>query len=207
MTFQNPEMARGARQLKSVAAVPALFALALAGLALTLGPAEALPEVFIVVAGTLGIAIFMFVYAARPGVFTGHNEVFDDPLRTRYHVPDHVPARQLVAIAPREKVWTRSYVALLVKQLALVVGGLCAVSLTIAGVTLGLGESVGPVWFLAAGVILAVGFNLSHRSGLVDANAYPTEPMAALPQELPTAQPTTQAVGPRIPAPVHVDAA
>lgn len=206
MTYQNPQMARGARQLKAVAAVVALIAAILTGLILALAPHEARPEALLVCVGMLGIAIFMWTYAARPGLFTGDEGVFEDPLRTSYSVPErtrlvsvdtpahgvahrhpmpvseHIYAWQGVReVREGERIWTREYAATLLRQAALIVGALLAFSLTVAGVTLGLGESVGAVWFVAAAIILPVGFAMSHGSHVVDAGDYPTAPMQPMP--------------------------
>jgi len=206
MTYQNPQMARGARQLKAVAAVVALIAVTLTGLILALAPHEARPEALLVCAGMFGIAIFMWTYAVRPGLFTGDEGVFEDPLRTSYNVPErprlvsvdeqwhdtarsraipvseHIYAWQGVREVPEgEKIWTREYVRTVALQAGLVIGGLLAFAFTVVGVTLGLGESVGATWFVAAAIILPVGFAMSHSSGVVDAREYPTAPMQPLP--------------------------
>lgn len=206
MTYQNPQMARGARQLKIVAAVVSVVAAILTGLILALAPHEARPEALLVCAGMFGIATFMWTYAARPGLFTGDDGVFEDPLRTSYSVPErshlvsvdapaaesahrysvpvseHIYAWQGVReVADGERIWTREYVVTVLRQAGLVVGGLLAFSLTVAGVTLGLGESVGAVWFVAAAIILPVGFAMSHGSHVVDAGDYPTAPMRPMP--------------------------
>jgi hypothetical protein len=207
MTYQNPEMARGARTLKAVAVVVALFALTLAGVCIALAPRSALPEVLLVAAGTFGIAVYMWAYATRPGMFTGDEGVFEDPLRTTYSVPERDAADSLARpwkgskpisstfpvsehvyqwqsvrrVADGERVWTAAYVRLLLAQAGLVVMTIALVGAVVCGVTLGLGESVGAMWFVAAAIILPVGFGLSHRSGVVDSRDYPTEPMAPLP--------------------------
>lgn len=237
MTYQNPQMARGARQLKAVAAVVALIAVTLAGLILALAPHEARPESLLVCAGMLGIAIFMWAYAARPGLFTGDEGVFEDPLRTTYTVPardltvqssqstdahhravpvsQHIYAWQDVRrVEAGERVWTREYTRMVARQTGLVIGGLLTFAFAVVGVTLGLGESVGATWFLAAAIILPVGFAMSHRSGIVDSMAYPTEQMAALPDlawtpTVAMAPEATEATGaaPTAPVPVAAHAA
>ena len=211
MTYQNSPMAHGARQLKAVAAVVALFALTLAGLTIALAPSEARPEALLVAVGTFGIAIFMWAYAARPSLFTGDPDgVFGDPLRTSYSVPErsrlasvrehaalgtsHANASSSVPVtehtyvwqsvrrvAPGERIWTAAYVRLLARHVLLAVAAMLGAGALIAGVVLGLGESVGPMWFVAAAIILPLGFAMSHRSGLVDVRDYPTATMAPLP--------------------------
>lgn len=202
MTYKNSQMAREARILKAVGTVVALFALSLAGLTIALAPSEARPEALLVATGTFGIAIFMWTYASRPHLFTNDPEgVLGDELRTRYVVPErpaldpaptdrtravpvteHIYAWQEVRRVPAgERVWTLAYGRLVVGQSIAAVLAVLAVGALIDGVTLGLGLSAGPVWFVAAGIILAVGFAMSHRSGLVDANAYTQGTQAALP--------------------------
>jgi len=216
MTYKNSQMAHEARILKLVGIVVALFALALAAMTIALAPSEARPEALLVAAGTFGIAIFMWTYASRPHLFTNDPKgVLGDELRTRYAAPEkpvldparrsralpvseHVYAWQEVRrVTPGERVWTAAYGRLVLGQTLATVLTVLAVGAVIDGVTLGLGVSAGPVWFVAAGVILAVGFGMSHRSGLVDATAYTKGTQAALPdltwQPVLVAAPTPEA--------------
>lgn len=199
MTFKNSEMARGARQLKAVAAVVAVFPVTLAVLTLTLAPSEARPEALLVAALGFCVVVFMWVYASKPSIFTGEEGIFGDELRTSYHVPE-LPASRAVTgsrsvpvtehiytwqevrrVDAGARVWTPAYLRLLGRQLVLTILGALVFGAVAAGVAIGLGESVGPMWFVAAAIILPVGFAMSHRSGLVDSRDYPTAPMAPLP--------------------------
>lgn len=212
MTYKNSQMAHEARILKVVAVAVALFALALAALTITLAPSQARPEALLVATGTFGIALFMWTYASRPTLFSNDAAgVLGDELRSHYTVPvsrieaprtgavsAHIYQWQSVRrVAPGERVWTREYVRLIALQtLGAIVGAtLCAA--LIVGVTLGLSVSAGPIWFVAAGVILSVGFAMSHRSGLVEADGYAKETMAAMPDL--TWQPTLLPAGPTAP--------
>lgn len=200
MTYKNPQMAREARILKLVGLVVALFALSLATLTLTLAPSEARPEALLVATGTFGIAIFIWTYATRPHLFSNDPRgVLGDELRTTYRRPErpalaaparsravpvseHVYAWQEVRrVQPGERIWTAAYVRLLAGQALAMLVGVTAFAALADGVTLGLGLSAGAMWFIAAAIILPVGFALSHRAGLVDATDYPTATTPALP--------------------------
>lgn len=207
MTYKNSQMAREARILKRVSLVVALFALAVAGMTLALAPREARPEALLVAAGTLGIAIFMWSYAARPDIFSNDPRgVLGDELRTSYHRPEraalancataappaagrrripvseHIYAWQDVRrVQPGERIWTAGYVRLVAAQALAMIAGVTLFAALTDGVTLGLGMSAGPMWFVAAAIILPLGFALSHRSGLVDATEYTTTAMPAMP--------------------------
>ena len=198
MTYKNSQMAGEARILKVVSTVVGLFALALVGVALVLAPGTARPEVLLVAAGTLGIAIFMWVYAARPDVFSGGERgILGDELRSHYTAPaqvwspedapsgavsTHIYQWQSVRrVDPGEKVWTREYARLVLRQSLALIAGVLVFAAVVVGTTLGLGVLIGPIWFVAAGIILPVGFAMSHRTGLVDATNYPTETMSPMP--------------------------
>lgn len=204
MTYERSEMARSAFYLKAVVGVTAGFAVALAAVVLAFAPRPAWPVGLIVAGGVVLIALGMWAYAVRPGMFNGKPGVFGDPLRTEYHVEEqallpreaspaphrpgipvseHIYAWQSVRrVAPGEQVWTRSYVRLVVGQLALLVGAAIVLAVAGGGVALGLGAlDDGTMCFVAAGIVLAVFFALSHRSGIIDAHDYATAPMAPLP--------------------------
>lgn len=215
MTDSHSEADRGSRQLKAVSYVITLCAAVIAALILVLGPDAAKPVAILVPIGTAGIALGLWGYAVRPGLFSSGG--FGDPLRTHYrtpaeiaeyralravpagppvleaaartapigrHVPvtEHIYAWQPIRRVPAgERIWTRSYVGSTAVQLALGLVAVVAVSLLVLGVTLGLGRCDGAVFFVVGGVVLSIGFALSHRSGIVDTHDYPTAPMAPMP--------------------------
>jgi len=196
MTYKNSQMAHEARILKVVATVTGLFALALVAVALILAPSTARPVALLVAAGTFGLAIFMWTYAARPDIFSGDEKgVLGDTLRSTYSAPaanpdavrtgavsTHIYQWQSVRrVEPGEKVWTREYTRMVLLQSLGLILGVITFAAVVVATTLGLGGSVGPIWMVAAALILAVGFNLSHRTGLVDATNYPTEAMRPMP--------------------------
>jgi len=97
-------------------------------------------------------------------------------------VSEHIYVWQGVRrVEPGQRVWTAAYGRLVALQVVATILGVLAFAALVVGVTLGLGRSVGPVWFVAAGVILWVGFAMSHRSGVVDSTSYATAPMKPMP--------------------------
>jgi hypothetical protein len=199
MTYKNSQMAHEARILKAVSMVVGLFALTLAGLTIALAPSGARPVAFLVAASTFCVGVYMWVYASRPDFFTNDPRgVLGDELRTRYVAPaaavatarrtralpvsEHIYAWQEVRRVPSgERIWTPEYRRLVALQSLGLITAVVLVALVDVAAPLGLGASAGPVWFVAAGIVLAAGFALSHRVGLVDATNYSTTTMPALP--------------------------
>lgn len=100
------------------------------------------------------------------------------------HVPvtEHIYAWQSVRRVPAgEKVWSRAYVGGIATELVLGLAFVLVFSFASLGVALGLGRSDGALFFVVGGVVLSVGFALSHRTGIVDVRDYPTVPMAPMP--------------------------
>lgn len=100
------------------------------------------------------------------------------------HVPvtEHIYAWQSVRRVPTgEKVWSRSYLGGIATQMIVGLAFVLVFSFASLGVALGLGRSDGSVFFVVGGIVLCIGFNLSHRSGIVDTRDYPTVPMAPMP--------------------------
>ncbi|MCA1982259.1 hypothetical protein [Nocardioides nematodiphilus] len=196
MIYKNSQMAGEARILKVVSTVTGLFALSLVVVTLALAPSPARPVALLVAGGTFALAIFMWTYAARPHLFSGDAKgILGDELRSTYTAPVAKPGAERTGAVSQhiyqwqsvrrveagEKVWTRQYTRMVLLQSLGLILGVATFALVVVGTTLGLGGSIGPVWMVAAALILAVGFNLSHRTGLVDATNYPTEPMQPMP--------------------------
>lgn len=189
--------AHGAGALKAVCLVTALFGLSLGTATMLIAPTPARPVAMLVSVTVVGIALALFVYAVRPGLFSD-SDTFGDALRTRYRTPEpraiagtgsravlpvseHIAGWQSVRRVPAgERVLTRSYARLVARQALAIVVVAVVFEAVAGGVSLALGLTDPAVFFVAAAVVLPVGFALSHRAGLVDATDYPSAPMAPM---------------------------
>jgi len=104
------------------------------------------------------------------------------PIGKYVPVTEHIYAWQSVRRVPAgEKVWSRAYLGGIATELVLGLAFVLVFSFASLGVALGLGRSDGALFFVVGGLVLSVGFALSHRTGIVDVRDYPTVPMAPMP--------------------------
>lgn len=128
------------------------------------------------------VAEYRALHAATSATPELGSTVRTAPIGKHVPVTEHIYAWQSVRRVPAgEKVWSRSYISGVVAELVLGLAFVLVFSFASLGVALGLGRSDGALFFVVGSIVLCIGFNLSHRSGIVDTRDYPTVPMAPMP--------------------------